>query len=400
MAMATPLIEEKLQQVPEVLVEQGIDAWLLFARESHNVHDPCFDLVVGTNVTWQSAFVLTAQGERFAIVGSLDRPNLEMHGHYREIIGYVGGIGDELRKLLARLDPGRIALNYSEDDSMADGLTHGMYLLLASTLAGTPYPQRFQSAAGIVATLRGRKSRTERERIAAACRDTITIYDRLTPRLRVGLTEKQVAAIIVEEMDRLGNLERAWDPEQCPAVFTGPESAGAHAGPTDRPIEPGHILNVDFGVRKEGFCSDLQRTWYFLRPGETKAPAEVERGFRTIVESIQKAAAVLKPGIKGGDVDDIARGHITAQGYAEYPHALGHQVGRAAHDGAGLLAPRWERYGALPELKVELGQVYTLEPRLTVAGHGVATVEEIVAVDAQGCTFLSPAQTELYLVPA
>jgi Xaa-Pro aminopeptidase len=398
--MADPLIEEKLQQVPAILSELGLDAWLLFARESHAVHDPSFDLVVGTNVTWQSAFVLTARGERVALVGSLDRANLESHGTYPEIIGYVGGINDELRKLLARIDPARIAINHSKNDPMADGMTHGMYLLLMDALAGTPHASRLESAERVVTSLRGRKSRLERERIAAACRDTLTIYQRLTPRLRVGLTEKQVAALIVEEMERIGGLERAWDAEHCPAVFTGPESAGAHAGPTDRPIEPGHILNVDFGVRKEGFCSDLQRTWYFLRPAEEHAPPEVERGFRTIVEAIGRAAKVLRPGIKGGDVDAVARGHITAQGYAEYQHGLGHQVGRAAHDGAGLLAPRWERYGTLPDLTVERGQVYTLEPRLEVKGHGVATVEEIVVVEEQGCTYLSAPQTELYLIRA
>ena len=396
--MVDRLIEEKLQQVPGILKELGLDAWLLFARESHAVHDPSFDLVVGTGVTWQSAFVLTARGERVALVGSLDRANIEAHGLYPEMIGYVGGINDDLRKLLARLDPGRIAINFSKNDPMADGMTYGMYLLLMEALADTPYASRLESAERVVTSLRGRKSPTERDRIAAACRDTLDIYQRITPRLHVGQTEKQVAAMIVEEMDRIGGLERAWDPEHCPAVFTGPESAGAHAGPTDRRIEAGHILNTDFGVRKDGFCSDLQRTWYFLRPGEERAPVEVERGFRTIVEAIQRAAQALRPGVKGGDIDAIARGHITAQGYAEFPHGLGHQVGREAHDGAGLLCPRWERYGSLPELAVERGQVYTLEPRLDVKGHGVATIEEIVVVEQDGCTYLSAPQTELYLV--
>jgi Xaa-Pro aminopeptidase len=158
-------------------------------------------------------------------------------------------------------------------------------------------------------------------------------------------------------------------------------------------------MNVDFGVKRQGYCSDLQRTWYFLRPGETAAPPEVQRGFDTIVESIRAAARFLKPGVKGGDVDAVARSHITGRGYPEYQHALGHQIGRTAHDGAGLLCPRWERYGKLPELPVEAGQCYTLEPRLPVEGHGVATCEEIVAVNADGCEWLSPPQERLYLVP-
>jgi len=392
------MVEGKLAQVPAILEETGIDAWLLFARESHTIHDPCFDLVVGGDVTWQSAFLLTRQGDRIAIVGSLDRAAIEQRGHYRELIGYVGGVSEELRKTLSRLDPQRIAINFSLDDTMSDGMTHGMFLTLMKALEGMPYGTRLESSDRIVSALRGRKSSAERARIRAACVDTVAIFDRLTPRLRAGLSEKQVAAMICEEMAKVPGLELAWDPDHCPAVFTGPESAGAHAGPTDRIIESGHIMNVDFGVRKDGYCSDLQRTWYFLRAGETLAPAAVQRGFETIVESIRAAAAFLKPGVTGGEVDAVARTYITERGYPEYPHALGHQIGRVAHDGAGLLCPHWERYGALPDLRVEKDQCYTLEPRLTVEGHGIATCEEIVAVTEDGCEWLSRPQEKLYLV--
>jgi len=398
MNRGNPMVEEKLAQVPALLLETGVDAWLLFTRESHTIHDPCLDLVVGGDVTWQSAFLLTSSGDRIAIVGSLDRAAIEMRGHYRELIGYVGGISEELRKVLTRLDPKRLAINFSLDDTMSDGMTHGMYLTLVKALEGTPYAARLESSDRIVSALRGRKSATEQARIRAACVETVAIFDRLTPRLKAGLTEQQVAGMIREEMEKVSGLSLAWDPDHCPAVFTGPESAGAHAGPTDRPIEPGHIMNVDFGVKKDDYCSDLQRTWYFLRSGETAAPTAVQRGFETIVESIRAAAAFLKPGVTGGEVDAVSRTYITDRGYAEYPHALGHQIGRVAHDGAGLLCPHWERYGALPDLKVEKDQCYTLEPRLTVEGHGIATCEEIVAVTERGCEWLSRPQDRLFLV--
>jgi Xaa-Pro aminopeptidase len=396
--MGDSMVAEKLEQVPAILKETGFDAWLLFARETHTLHDPSFDLVVGSNVVFPSAFLLAASGERVAIVGSLDKAGLESHGHYPEILPYVGGITETLRQVLDRLDPRRIAVNYSVNDLMADGLTHGMYLTLLKALEGTPYASRLDSSERIVAALRGRKSATEQAKIRAACEATVAIFDRLTPRLTAGLTEKEVADMIREETSRIGGIEPAWDVEQCPAVFTGPESAGAHAGPTDRRIEPGHVMNVDFGVRKDGYCSDLQRTWYFLRPGEDRAPEAVQRGFDTIVEAIREAARALRPGRTGEEIDAVARSFITDRGYPEYQHALGHQIGRDAHDGAGLLCPRWERYGTLPDLRVEAGQCYTIEPRLPIEGHGIATCEEIVAVTDRGCVFLSRPQEELYLV--
>ena len=398
MASGDPLVREKILQVPKILAELDLDAWLLYARESATVHDPSFDLVVGGNVTWHSAFLLTRTGERIAVVGSLDRAGVESHGHYTEIVPYVSGITADLRRVLARVDPKRIAVNYSVNDPAADGLTHGMWLALQTSLEGTPYAERLVSSERLVVALRGRKTATERTLIREACDVTVGIFEAVTKKLRAGLSEKQFAAMIVEEMNRIGGLAPAWEAEHCPAVFTGPDSAGAHAGPTDRKIEPGHVVNVDFGVRRNGYCSDLQRTWYVLRPGETEAPAAVRKGFETILKSIADAAAAMKPGKTGAEIDDVARGVVTGAGYAEYPHGTGHQIGRVAHDGGGGLMPRWERYGNTPMLPIEEGQCFTIEPRLTVEGHGIATCEDIVAVTASGTTFLSRPQEELWLV--
>ncbi|MFH2009301.1 MAG: Xaa-Pro peptidase family protein [bacterium] len=391
------LIVEKAGQAPEILKEKGIDTWLIFVRESESMHDASLDTVVGANVTWQSAFFFTADGKRIAIVGSLDEARVRRAGVFQEVIGYVGGIREDLRRVIGELDPKVLALNYSLENELADGLTHGMFLLLGKLLEGMPYLDRIVSSEAILAALRGRKSPAEIEHIAAACRVTQEIFDAVTPQLRAGLTEQDVAAIIVAEMERRG-LGPAWEPSHCPAVFTGPDSAGAHAGPTDTPIEPGHVMNVDFGVKVGGYCSDMQRTWYFLRPDETEAPAEVERGFETIRDAIRLAGERLAPGLPGHEIDEVARGHIIDAGYPPYDHALGHQVGRTAHDGVGLLCPTWERYGDRAHMPIEAGQVYTLEPRLPIEDHGIATMEEIVVVTESGCRYLTEPQTELYLI--
>ncbi|MBN2491632.1 MAG: aminopeptidase P family protein, partial [Planctomycetes bacterium] len=353
--------------------------------------------VVGGNVTWASAFLLGRGGERIAILGSLDKAAHEMLGHYPEILPYVQGISQPLRETLARLDPQQIAINFSVNDEMADGMTHGQWLLLQDILKDTPYAARLISSEEIVARLRSRKQEPELERIEHACRETVDLFRQMHGRIRIGMTEKEIAAVMVEIMEEKG-LERAWDPDHCPAVFTGPESAGAHAGPTDRRMEAGHLMNVDFGMRYEGYCSDLQRTWYCLRPGETAPPTIVLRAFHAVRDAIRKAGELMKPGVMGKDVDAVARSHIVSEGFDEYPHALGHQIGRQAHDGAGLLCPEWERYGTKPYTRIEKGQCYTIEPRALVAGHGVATMEEIVVVTRDGVRYLSEPQTEIMLL--
>jgi len=390
------MINEKVKQASSILAEEGIDLWITFVRESEVNNDPILDLILGANCTWQSAFIISSRGDAIAIVGSLDETRIKDTGAY-EVIGYTKSINEPLLETLKKLSPKSIAINYSENDYMADGLSHGMYLTLTKILKGTEFEKMLISSESIISKLRGRKSTEEIRRITKAIELTENIFDKVSSFMKPGMTEKEVAEFILTEVDSAGAVT-AWERNLCPSVFTGPESAGAHAGPTDRKIEKGHVLNIDFGVKVEGYCSDLQRTWYFLKEGETSAPEEVLKAFETVRDAIQLAAEKIRPGLEGREIDHIARSYITSRGYNEFPHALGHQVGRMVHDGAGLLCPEWDRYGNLPYLKIEEGQVYTLEPRINLEGFGVATIEEIIVVEKDGGKFLSHPQKEIFLI--
>ncbi|MGE5499235.1 MAG: M24 family metallopeptidase [Syntrophothermus sp.] len=395
--MSKEMLMEKLRQASEVLKEKQIDLWLIFVRESSNIKDPSMDMVIGTNCTWQTAYMIHKDGDTTALLGSLDVANMKMLGTFKNVLGYVKSIREPLIELLDKYAPEKIAINYSRDSNLADGLTHGMYLELMDYLSGTPYQDRLVSSEDIINALRGRKTQAELENMKTAIKETLRIFDDVSGFIRRGVTEKEIAAFMKDLVEKRG-FKLSWDPDHCPSVFTGPDTAGAHAGPTDRKVEPGHVLNIDFGINYNGYCSDLQRTWYILKDGEDKAPEEVIRGFNVIKDSIRLSAEAIKPGKHGCEIDDVARGYIVENGYEEFPHALGHQVGRMAHDGGGLLAPRWERYGSLPFKKIEVGEVYTLEPRLPVADYGIATIEEEIVITENGCEFLSAPQTEIYLI--
>ncbi len=395
--MSKQMILEKQQQAVEILNEKNIDMWLTFVRETGNIKDPMMDMIVGTGATWHSAFIITKTGETIAIIGSLEEANMKTVGTFKKIIPYLKSVKNDLIKTLEEIDPEKIAINYSRNSSLADGLTHGVYLELIDILENTPYKFRLISSEEIVAALRGRKSQTEVDLIKKAIDETLIIFDQVTDFIEPGKSEKDVAEFVRGIVKEKG-FEFAWDEEHCPAVFTGPDTAGAHSGPTDRKIQRGHVINMDFGIKYNGYCSDLQRTWYVLREGEDNAPEEVLKGFNVIRDSIQMAAEAIRPGKAGWEIDKIARDYIVENGYEEYPHGLGHQVGRVAHDGGALLGPRWERYGNLPYIPIEAGNVFTIEPRLTIPGYGIATIEEIVWVKEDGVEFLSPPQTEIYLI--
>lgn len=391
------MLKEKVDQAINLLQEFDIDMWLTFVRETEVINDPVLELILGTNCTWQSAFIITAQGQTIAVVGSLDQERIKNTGLFSEIHTYVDNCGVQLREIITALAPRKIAINYSVNDYMADGLTHGMYLLLQRYLNGLPQQEGLVSAEKLVAALRSRKTAGELALIREAVKITEAILEQAGRFIKAGRTEKEVAAFILDLVKK-NDVTTAWETESCPAVFTGPQSAGAHAAPTDRIIEPGHVLNIDFGVKYQGYCADLQRTWYLLRPDEQEAPADVRKAFDVLITSIQQAVAFLQPGRKGWEVDEKARNYITKAGYPEYPHALGHQVGRSTHDGAGLLGPKWERYGETINLPIEVGQVYTIEPRLPIPGHGVATVEDMLVVTENGYEWLSHPQTQIYLI--
>lgn len=395
--MKNQMIFEKQKQAAQILNEKNIDMWMTFVRETGNIKDPMMDMIVGTGATWHSAFIITKNGDTTAIIGSLEEANMKTVGTFKNIVPYLKSVKEDLIKILDKYNPNSIAINYSRNSSLADGLTHGVYLELIDILKDTPYPSRFVSSEEIVAALRGRKSQSEVDLIKTAIKETLIIFDEVTNFIEVGKSELDVANFVKGKVKERG-FEMAWDEEHCPAVFTGPDTAGAHSGPTNKKIEKGHVINMDFGIKYNGYCSDLQRTWYVLRDGEKTAPEEVLKGFNVIRDSIQMAADAMKPGIQAWEVDNIARTYIVKNGYDEYPHGLGHQVGRVAHDGGAMMGPKWERYGNLPYLTLEEGNVFTIEPRLTIKGYGIATMEEIVWVRKNGVEYLSKPQKEIYLI--
>jgi Xaa-Pro aminopeptidase len=391
------LLHEKADQAEALLRATGLDCWLTFVRETGIHPDPGVELIVGTDVTWISAFLFGPGGRRVAIVGRFDVANIRTVGVFQEIIGYDEGIRQPLLQVLREWDPQRIGLNYSTDDPTADGLTQGMWLLLNDLLRDTPYGARLTSAAPLLARLRARKSPTEIARIRAAVAVTEAIAGLVTEQIRPGVSEVQLADFVHEQFRRRG-LASAWDWESCPIVNSGPDSEPGHTKPrADLRVAPGHLVHIDLGVKQDGYCSDLQRMWYVRRPGEDGPPEAVRRGFATVIGAIEAAAAVLRPGVPGYEVDAAARRVVVEAGYPEYKHGTGHGLGRAVHDGGTHLGPRWEKYGKTPEGLVEAGNIFTLELGVTTEA-GYIGVEEDVLVTDRGCEFLSSFQRELMVI--
>jgi len=393
----TALIKEKMNQACEILKEFDVDCWVTFVRETQVHSDPVLPFLVDADLTWHSALIISSNGRTIAIVGEYDKKSVEDIGAYDEVIGYVQGIKSHFIDTVRSLNPSSIAINFSKGSEICDGLSYGMYLTLHSYLEEIGYENRLLSAERIISALRQRKTISEVGNIREAIRETERIFRAAGDFIRPGRTEKEIADFMKREVEAT-RLQLAWEARICPGVFTGPDTAEAHYMPTDRKVAPGHVLNMDFGVKVHGYCADLQRTFYIRKHGEEKAPADVVTGFETLIRAIESSRQALKPGVHGHEIDRIAREIVVAAGYKEFPHGLGHQVGRFAHDGTALLGPPWEKYANKPFELIEKGMVFTLEPRLTVPERGIATVEEMVVVTSEGADYLSTPQKELFLI--
>jgi Xaa-Pro aminopeptidase len=385
------LQEEKLEQLPALLRDAAIDCWLVWVRETIQASDPVLPIVLGADLVWPSALLFTPAGDRTAIVGTFDA-DVVPADLYGRVVPYDEGIADVLRAELDRIGPRTIGINESRNDKAADGLTSGMKALLLDMLTPTPYADRLVSAERLIGRLRGRKSPFEQARIRDAVRITEGIFDELDSFLMVGQTETEIQRFVHRRMAEIG-VGFAWQAMSNPAVDAGPNKPFGHGAPSDNRTKPGHLLHFDFGVQSGGYSSDIQRMYFFGPPDQI--PEEVQAAFGTVRDAIELAADFLRPGVRGQDVDSVARQHVIDCGYPPFAHALGHQVGRFAHDGGTLLGPPWERYGEAPDGIVEGGNVFTLELHVPTANYGQVSLEEDVLVTEAGCEFLSHPQRAL-----
>lgn len=386
--------------LPEALAAHGIDCWLVITRESSR--DPIAADVAGGHVVARAAFIFarTRQGFRkVAIVASYDVTPVKESGIYDEVIAYRDeGIKPHLQKVIAELNPQRIGIDFSRDVPTADGLTLGMRNYLEETL-GAEMAKRFVSAQPVIISFRGRRLPEE----VALLREAAAYTDKI---MREALSEKAITPGKTTEKDVADYLQRRTEEFGARVAFVsvvvGPSRG--HAGPSERVIQPGDLVRIDFGINHRGYSTDVQRTAYVLRPGESAPAAEIQKMWDTNRRAVDAAIAAMKPGATGNDIDAAGRKIITDAGYPGYPHGAGHAIGFDVHDVGPLLGPDWkERYGSTVWLKLEKDQTFAVEPTVyadyaPMGGEINIGIEEDVVITAAGVERLHPRQDALLLI--
>lgn len=388
------LVKEKHMQLDALLPKLDADAWLVLSREQS---DDSTLLFSGIGMVGESAFLFTRSGKKYAVIADYDVDPIEASGQF-EVIPYGReGFSRPLGELLERIAPKTLALNFSESDPLADGLTVGLLQKLRQAWKVEDFDARISSSKEILSALRSQKSPEEIRRIREAIRITELVLDELGEWLAPGRTELAATEFVKERHRHYGVTHSFGDGAN---VMVGHAGIG-HRPAGNTPITEGDVVVVDMGVYFEGYTSDIQRTWYVRRSGETSPPAEILHRFNTGRDAMARAIAAMKPGVRGHEVDAVARHYLEENGIPAYTHALGHQIGRAVHDGGTTLAPLNPRYGerGLPKLKAN--EVYTVEPvvhgRTGVDGAPIGH-EQDVLVTEDGVEILSTPPAEMPLV--
>lgn len=201
------------------------------------------------------------------------------------------------------------------------------------------------------------------------------VFASVLPIIRAGVTEREVAAQMEKLALEIKDVEGLAFPT---IVASGPNGAEPHAEITDRVLETGDLVTVDFGVKIGGYMSDMTRTFLLGAVNEKK---------RRIYSSVKRAQAAglkaAKAGMSCKALDAVCRDIIEKDGFGEYfIHTTGHGIGTEVHEDP--------RLGQASEAFLEAGMVVTIEPGIYIEGLGGARIEDTVVITAAGCEIITP----------
>jgi Xaa-Pro dipeptidase len=198
--------------------------------------------------------------------------------------------------------------------------------------------------------------------------------DNLLAWVKPGQSEKDIAERLLSELKNLGSTGLAFDP----LVQTGPNSALPHGELTDRALQSGEFLLIDYGGSINGYPADITRTFCLGTPSD-----EMQKIYNTVLAANQAAKEAAGPGVAMGAVDKAARDVITNAGYGEYfIHRTGHGLGLDTHEPVPQIASGVEDL-------LEPGMVFTIEPGIYVPGLGGVRIEDNVVVTQSGIDVLT-----------
>ena len=248
-------------------------------------------------------------------------------------------------------------------------------------LAGA-LPVEFVPVSRQIMELRSIKDSYELECIRAAQKITDETFAYVLEHIRPGMTERALAALIEYQMRLRGADGPAFDT----IAVSGKNTSLPHGVPSDKPIESGDFVTMDFGAKARGYCSDMTRTVAVGRPTE-----KMRQIYGIVLEANRRALAGVQTGMTGAACDALARGYIAQQGYGDrFGHGLGHSLGLEIHEEP--------RFSPACETVILPDTVVTVEPGIYLENEFGVRIEDMVWMTPDGPVNLTASPKELIVL--
>jgi Xaa-Pro aminopeptidase len=352
-------LEKRLIKLREKLAVNSLDAAFLYSKENRRYI---------SGFTGSTGYVIVTADKAFFVTDFRYRDQAQNQCKGFEVVIHGSSLIDQLKETILSANIKNIAI---EEGYM----TVAFYDNLKSSLENV----ELLPLKGVMDELRLFKDSEEIESIAKAASIADEAFTHILSFIKPGKTEIEVAVELEYFCKQKGATEMSFDS----IVASGVRSSLPHGVFSEKVINNGEFLTMDFGCVYNGYCSDMTRTVFV-----GKADEKQKRIYNTVLEAQQKALEQIKPGMLGKEVDKIARDIITAAGFGEnFGHGLGHGVGLAVHE-EPRLSPLGERV-------LEANMVVTDEPGIYIAEYGGVRIEDLVLVTDQGNKVLSKSPKHL-----
>lgn len=200
--------------------------------------------------------------------------------------------------------------------------------------------------------------------------------------IRPGISEWDVANELEFFMRKQGATSSSFDT----IVASGTRSALPHGVASEKLLEKGDMITLDFGAYYQGYVSDITRTVALGEPDQ-----KLKEIYHIVLEAQIRGIAGIKPGITGKEADALTRDYITEQGYGEYfGHSTGHGIGLEVHEGP--------RLSSRSTVTLEPGMIVTVEPGIYIAGLGGVRIEDDILLTKDGNERLTHSPKELIIL--
>ena len=355
------MYKNRIEKLREQMKDKNLDGALIIGNPNRNYlsgfkNDESFSLI-----TLKEAFFIT--DSRYT-----EQAKKEVEDY--EIVEYKGKFPDFLADFLKGKSIG--SLGFEEDV-----VTVSLYNELSNKLNIELVPLK-----GMVENLRIIKDTAEIESIRKAAAIADNAFLHMLKFIKEGMTEREIGLELEYTMKKLG----AKDVSFTTIVASGKRSSLPHGAATDKKLEKGDFLTLDFGCIYEDYCSDMTRTVVIGEANE-----KMTEVYETVLTAQEMALKEIKAGVLARDIDKIARDFIESKGYGKYfGHGLGHGVGREIHE-----APR---LNPTTSAVLQEGMIVTDEPGIYIEDFGGVRIEDLILVTKDGKEVLSKSPKNLICI--